>query len=185
MCKAKAGMMIFKFPLFINTKSNTMENATKSKSVRAVPEGYHTVTPYLVVDNARELIDFIKNAFGGKETFQMKRDDGKIMHATASIGDSTVMISDTMEGMEAQTSMLYLYLEDVDSVFKKALQAKATVVREPRTEFYGDRAGAVKDRWGNVWWMATHVEEVDQKELERRAEKVMKERKEKGDEVHA
>lgn len=162
-----------------------MEKATKSKSVRAVPEGYHTVTPYLVVENAQGLIDFIKNAFGGKETSVMKGEDGKIMHATLSIGDSIVMISDTMEGMQIQTSMLYLYLEDADAVFKKAVQASATSIHEPTTEFYGDRAGAVKDQWGNVWWIATHVEDVDQQEMERRAEKVMKERKEKGDEVHA
>lgn len=168
-----------------NITSNTMEKATRSNVVRAVPEGYHTVTPYLVVDNAQGLIDFIGNVFDGKVTFMMKRDDDKIMHATVSIGDSTVMVSDTMEGMQPQTSMLYLYLEDVDSVFRRAGQAKASTVREPTTEFYGDRAGAVKDQWGNVWWMATHVEDVDQAELERRAEKVMKERRDKGHEVHA
>lgn len=162
-----------------------MEKGIKSKSVRAVPEGFHTVTPYLVVENAQELLEFVKNAFDAKQTFRMDRDDGKISHATVSIGDSTIMISDTMEGMQAQTCMLYLYLPDVDTVFKKAVQAKATTVHEPTTEFYGDRAGAVKDQWGNVWWMATHVEDVEQKELERRAEKVMKERKEKGHEVHA
>ena len=162
-----------------------MENASKNKSVRAVPEGYQTVTPYLVVENAQGLIDFIKNAFDGKETFNFKRDDNKIMHATVSIGGSIVMISDTMEGMPAQTSMLYLYLEDADSVFRKAVQANATSVREPVTEFYGDRASAVKDQWGNMWWMATHVEDVDQQELERRAAEAMKIQKEKGDEVHA
>ena len=162
-----------------------MEKATKGKSVRAVPEGYHAVTPYLVVDNAQGLIEFMKSAFDANVRSLMNTDDGKIMHAELSIGDSFVMISDTMEGMQAQTAMLYLYLEDVDSVFKKAVQAKGTTVREPRTEFYGDRAGAVKDQWGNTWWIATHVEDVDQQELERRAEKAMKERKEKGDEVHA
>ena len=162
-----------------------MEKAKKNKSVRAVPEGFHTVTPYLVVDDAQGLMEFITNAFDGKVTFVMKRDDKKIMHATMSIGNSTVMISDTMEGMEAQTSMLYLYLEDVDNVFKKAIEAKANLVREPITEFYGDRAGAVKDAWNNVWWIATHVEDVEEKELEKRAVKAMQERKEKGHEVHA
>jgi PhnB protein len=162
-----------------------MEKASKKKSVRAVPEGYHTVTPYLVVDKAHDLIDFIKNAFDGKVNFIAKRDDGGIMHATVSIGDSTIMISDTMDGMQPQTSMLYLYLEDADAVFRKAVNAKATSIREPATEFYGDRAGAVKDQWGNMWWIATHVEDVDDEELKRRSEKFMKERKEKGDEVHA
>ena len=81
--------------------------------------------------------------------------------------------------------MLYLYLEDADKVFKKAIEAKASAVREPITEFYGDRAGAVKDAWNNVWWIATHVEDVEEKELEKRAVQAMQERKEKGHEVHA
>ncbi len=162
-----------------------MEKAKKNKSVRAVPEGFHTVTPYLIVDDAQGLMEFITNAFDGKVTFVMKRDDNKIMHATMSIGNSTVMISDTMEGMEAQRGMLYLYLEDADKVFKKAIEAKASAVREPITEFYGDRAGAVKDAWNNVWWIATHVEDIEEKELEKRAVQAMQERKEKGHEVHA
>ena len=162
-----------------------MEQATRNKSVRAVPEGYHTVTPYLVVDNAQRLIDFMKNAFDANPRSVMKTDDGKIMHAEVSIGDSFVMISDTMEGMQPQTAMLYLYLDDVDSVFQKAVQAKGTSVREPKNEFYGDRSGAVRDEWGNMWWIATHVEDVDPQELGRRSEQAMKERKEKGDEVHA
>ena len=158
---------------------------TKSKSVRAVPEGFQTVTPYLVVDDAAKLIDFIKNAFDGKVSFISKRDDNKIQHATVSIGTSTIMISDTMEDMEPQTAMLYLYLEDADKVFKKAMDARATSVQEPKTEFYGDRAGAVKDRWGNVWWIATHVEDVDPQELEKRSKMAEKDRRAKGDEVHA
>jgi PhnB protein len=162
-----------------------MEQATRNKSVRAVPEGYHTVTPYLVVDNAKGLMEFLKNAFDANIRAVMDRDDGRVMHAEVSIGDSIIMISDTMEGMQAQTAMLYLYLDDVDSVFQKALQAKGTSVREPKDEFYGDRSGAVRDEWGNMWWIATHVEDVDPKEMEERAAQAMKERKEKGDEVHA
>ena len=158
---------------------------TKSKSVRAVPEGFQTATPYLVVDNAAKLIEFIKNAFDGKVSFISNRDDNKIMHATVTIGTSTIMISDTMEGMEPHTAMLYLYLEDADGVFKKAIDSKATSVQEPRTEFYGDRAGAVKDEWGNVWWIATHVEDVDPEELDRRLKEILKEQKNKGAEVHA
>jgi len=162
-----------------------MEKPAKNKSVRAVPEGYHTVTPYLVVENAQGLLDFIENAFDGSATFVSKSDDGRIMHATVTIGDSIVMVSDTMEQMQPQASMLYLYLEDVDSVFQKALKAKATAIREPQTEFYGDRSGAVKDQWGNMWWIATHVEDVDPEEMERRTKEVMKERKQQSGEVHA
>lgn len=158
---------------------------TKSKSVRAVPEGFHTVTPYLIVDNAAKLIGFIKNAFGGRVTFISNGDENKVMHATLSIGTSTIMVSDTMEGMGPRTAMLFLYLEDADGVYKKAIDAKATSVQEPRTEFYGDRAGAVKDEWGNEWWIATHVEDVAPEEMERRSKEVRKERKNKADEVHA
>jgi len=157
---------------------------TKSKPVRAVPEGLQAVTPYLVVDNAAKLIEFMKNAFDAKVSFVANRDDNKIMHATVSIGPSTIMIADTMEGMEPHTAMLYLYLEDADRVFKKAIDAKATSVQEPKTEFYGDRAGAVKDEWGNVWWIATHVEDVDPEELDKRMKEVLKEQKNKGAEVH-
>jgi len=155
------------------------------KSVQAVPEGFHTITPYLVVDNAAGLIDFIQKAFDGKLTFITKEDDGKIMHATMKVGDSIIMISDTMEGTSAQTAMLYLYLENVDSVFKKAVQAKGITIHEPKNEFYGDRAGAIKDEWGNVWWISTHVEDVDPQELEKRAKQAQKEPKEKNHEVHA
>jgi len=158
---------------------------TKSKSVRAVPEGLQTVTPYLVVENAARLIEFINNAFDGRVTFISNRDEKKIMHATVSIGTSTIMIADTMEGMEPQTAMLYLYLEDADIVFKKAIAAKATSIQEPKTEFYGDRAGAVRDEWGNVWWIATHVEDVSPDELERRSKEALKEQKRKSTEVHA
>jgi uncharacterized glyoxalase superfamily protein PhnB len=161
-----------------------MEKSKKNKSVRAVPEGFHTVTPFLLVDNAEKLIEFIKNAFGGKLTYITKTEDDKVMHATVMIGNSTIMISDQMENTPPQTAMLYLYLDDVDATYKKAIQAKGISVHEPTNEFYGDRAGAVKDEWGNVWWMATHVEDVDEEELNRRSKEVLQERKEKGSEVH-
>jgi PhnB protein len=156
-----------------------MEKANKNKPVRAVPEGYQTVTPYIVVDNAQKFIEFTKQAFNATQTFIAKQDDGRIMHATVKIGDSTIMISDTMEGMQPQVCMLYLYLENVDEVYKKALNAKGTSVHEPTDEFYGDRAAAVKDQWGNVWWIATHVEDVDDAEMQRRARQFQQEQKEK------
>ena len=152
-----------------------MEKSNKRKSVRAVPEGFHTVTPYLVADEAEQLIDFIKNAFNGKLTFIFKDTNNRVLHATVEIGNSIIMISDTMEGTPAQTSMLYLYLEDADAVYNKAIQANATSVRELKTEFYGDRAGAVKDEWGNTWWIATHVEDVDDDELRERSKKINEE----------
>ena len=163
-----------------------MEKGTsKNKSVQAVPEGFHTVTPYLIVDGAARLLEFIKNAFGGEVTFNMQDDNKRITHATVKVGNSLIMVSDTMEGMKAQTSMLYLYLDDVDTVYKKAVQAKGKSIHEPSNEFYGDRAAAVQDEWGNVWWVATHVEDVGEEELRKRAEATMAERKKKHEEIHA
>jgi PhnB protein len=153
-----------------------MEKTNKSKSsVRAIPKGFHTVTPYLVADNAIGLIEFLERAFDGKISFKMLDDNNKVVHATVNIGDSIIMISDSMEGHEAQTAMLFIYVENVDDIYKQAVKAKATVVREVKDEFYGDRTGAVKDAWGNIWWIATHVEDVSQEELERRSKEALSE----------
>ena len=162
-----------------------MEKLNKNKSVRAVPEGFHTVTPFLIVNDASKLIDFLKNAFNGQATFVMKTKENKVMHATVKIGDSIIMMGDVMENMQPQTAMLYLYVQDVDTLYKKAVQAKATSIQKPKDEFYGDRAAAVKDEFGNVWWIATHVEDVEGAELERRAKQAERKQKEKPDEVHA
>lgn len=145
---------------------------------KSVPKGLHTVTPYLIVDGADELIEFLKNAFGGELTFIHRGDDNYVTHATVEIGDSTIMIGDTMKEMKPQTAMLYLYVDDVDAVFRQAVNANATVEREVRNEFYGDRGGAVKDKWGNTWWIATHIEDVGKEELERRGREARKQRTE-------
>lgn len=138
------------------------------KKVRSVPEGFHTVTPYLVVDGADRLIEFIKNAFGGEETSMHRGEANRVMNATIKVGNSTIMVSDTMQDMEPETAMLYLYVDDVDSVYKQAIKAKGESIQAPKDEFYGDRASAVKDEWGNKWWIATQVEEVSKEELKRR-----------------
>jgi PhnB protein len=162
-----------------------MEKSISKKSVRPIPEGQHSVTAYLVADNASGLISFIERVFGGKLMFKMKRDeDNRIMHAVVSVGDSNIMISDTMEGMSPHNAMLYLYLDNADDVYKKAIDANATSVRELKTEFYGDRTGAVKDEWGNTWWIATHVEDVSDEELKVRAKKMQDEHKTQ-EQVHA
>jgi PhnB protein len=136
-------------------------------AVKPIPEGYHTVTPYLYVKGAARLIDFLKQAFGAEETFRIGH-DGMVMHAVAKIGDSLVMISDVMGEDGPMSTMLFLYVEDVDTVYKRAVQAGGTSVEEPKDQFWGDRAGAVKDAFGNIWWIATHVEDVSKEELERR-----------------
>jgi PhnB protein len=148
------------------------------KKVSSTPKGFQTLTPYLIVDEADEFIEFLKNAFGGELTFEHRDDNNYIVHATVKIGSSIVMIGDAMKEMKPTNAMLYLYTEDADAMFKRATNARATVERELRDEFYGDRTGAVKDRWGNIWWIATHVEDVAKDELEKRGRTARKQQAE-------
>lgn len=137
-------------------------------AVEFKPEGYHTVTPYLVVDGASDLIDFMKEVLGAQEQLRMPGPDGRIGHAEVQIGDSLVMLADTPDG-DTTPAMLHLYLQDADATYQRALNAGATSVRELKTEFYGDRMGGVQDRFGNRWYFATHVEDVEPEEMSRRA----------------
>ena len=149
-----------------------MANQTKnqkSKSVKAIPGGMHTVTPFLVVDGASELIRFIEQSFDGKVTSIMKTKEGRVMHASVQIGDSQIMVTDSTEKYAPGATRLYLYVDDVDATYDNAIKAKGTSLREPTDEFYGDRSSGVKDAWGNEWWIATHVEDVDDEEMEKRA----------------
>ena len=145
----------------------THQTPTK-KSVLPIPEGYHSVNSFLIVTQADMLIDFIKNAFKGELTSRMLDDQGRVMHATVKIGDSTVMIADAMERFPSMQAMLYLYVDDVDAVYDQALKAKGVSIRVPTDEFYGDRSAGVKDQWGNQWWIAAHVEDVSPEEMEKR-----------------
>jgi PhnB protein len=152
---------------------NKEKNVSAQKPVKPIPEGYHTVTPFLIVNNASMLIEFIKRAFDGEVTSVMKESE-KVMHATVKIGDSIIMLSDASEKFAPMPSMLYLYVDDVDAVYEKALKAKGISLREPINEFYGDRSAGIKDAWDNQWWMATHVEDVSNEEMEKRMEKFKK-----------
>jgi len=120
-----------------------------------------------LVRGAAQLIDFLKEAFGAQEAYRVPGPEG-IMHAEMRIGDSTVMLADAMGGFGPMPMVLFLYVEDADAVYKRALQAGGTSIQELKDQFWGDRAGAVKDDFGNVWWIATHVEDVSFEELERR-----------------
>ena len=139
-------------------------------AVKAIPDGYHSVTPFLLVKGADKLIDFAKKAFNAKEMELHKNPDGSIMHATIKIDDSMIMLSEANEKWPAMPSMLHLYVKDVDTVYKRALQAGGVSMREPVNEFYGDRSGGVKDPCGNQWWVATHIEDISPQEMKRRAE---------------
>ncbi|MGE5647704.1 MAG: VOC family protein [Acidobacteriota bacterium] len=146
-------------------------------AVKPIPEGFHTVTPYLFVSGAAKLIDFMKQAFGAKEVERMPTPDGAIMHAQVKIGDSIIMLGDARDQWAPMPTSLYLYVNDTDAVYKRALQAGGTSLREPADEFYGDRSAGVKDPTGNMWWLATHIEDVAPDELRRRAEAVMQKRR--------
>jgi len=137
--------------------------------IKRVPEGYHTVIPYIVVPGVAKLIEFAKQALGATEVYLSKRPDGAVMHAEVKIGDSIVMMGEGGEGGKHFPAMLYLYVEDMDAIYQQAIQAGAKSVREPANQIYGDRVGGVEDAFGNQWWMATHVEDVTPEEIERRA----------------
>ncbi|MEJ1238735.1 VOC family protein [Chryseolinea sp. T2] len=159
-----------------NTNSSKNTGTSKNRGVKPIPDGFHTITPFLIVNDAHELLSFIEKGLGGKTQYKLEDDDGKIVHASARVGDSAIMISDTMQGMEPVTAMLYLYVENADNLYNQALAVNGvTSAREVRTEFYGDRAGCIQDQWGNKWWIATHVEDVSNEELERRKSEMLKE----------
>ena len=145
-------------------------------AVHHIPEGYHSVTPYLVVDGAAEAIDFYKKAFGAVEVVRMPGPGGKIGHAEIKIGDSFVMLADEHpeQGHRGPKSVggtpvgILIYVPDVDSVFKAALAAGATQVKPVENQFYGDRSGSLTDPFGHNWMVSTHIEDVAPEEMERR-----------------
>ena len=153
-------------------------------SVKPVPEGYHTVTPYLVVNNAAEAIAFYKRAFGAKEIMRMDGPQGKISHAELRIGDSTMMLSDEMpdsgtkapQSLGGTTAGIFLYVEDADRTFKQATSAGAEIETPLADMFWGDRFGRLRDPFGHSWSIATHKEDVAPEEMAKRAQKAMAER---------
>jgi PhnB protein len=150
-------------------------------AVKPIPEGYHTVTPYLAVDDAAEAIAYYKKAFGAKERGRMDAPDGKIAHAELEIGDSIVMLSDpfpqastrTPKELGGTSASIFMYVEDVDAVVKQAVQAGATILMEVSDQFWGDRFGTVADPFGHSWSIATHVEDVPPEEMAERAKAAM------------
>jgi PhnB protein len=142
-------------------------------AVNPIPEGFHTVTPYLTIKGATELLEFMKQAFGAEETECMRDGAGRVTHAQVLIGDSNVMMGECPVDHEPMPSMLYLYVDDVDAWFKQAVAAGGEVIEEPGDKFYGDRSGAVQDASGNRWYIATHVEDVPPEEMARRAQAEM------------
>jgi PhnB protein len=150
-------------------------------ATQPIPEGYHTATPYLVIDGAADAIDYYKKAFGAKERMRMEAPGNRIGHAEIEIGDSLVMLSDVFPQSTTKaptelggtTAGVFLYVEDVDSVVKKAVDAGATVTMEVADQFWGDRFGSITDPFGHSWSIATHVEDVPPEEMAERAKTAM------------
>jgi PhnB protein len=137
-------------------------------AVKAIPEGYHTAVPYLIVNDADKLLTFLKTAFNGKVKEEHRTPDGKVMHADVMIGDSHIMMGQANEKYRAMPGSVLLYVADCDALYNAALKAGAKSVQELKDQFYGDRSGGVEDPTGNHWWISTHVEDVSPEELARR-----------------
>ena len=149
--------------------------------VKAIPEGYHSVTPYLSIVGAAQAIDFYKKAFGAQELYRMPGPDGKVGHAEIQIGDSRVMLADEEPSMGSFGPKsiggtpvgLLIYLENVDKVFEQAIAAGSKVLKPLKDQFYGDRSGSLEDPFGHKWHLATHMEDVAPDEMGRRLKEVM------------
>lgn len=148
-----------------------------SKSVRAIPEGYHNVTPYLTCKNSAQAIDFYKSAFGATEIMRMTTPDGKVSHAELKIGDSHIFLADEFPGMSTAPTPgvknacgIFLYLENVDAAYNRAVAAGANVEMPLENQFWGDRYGKITDPFGHSWGLAQHVEDVTPEEMKRRAQ---------------
>jgi len=143
------------------------------------PEGYNAITPYLMIKGAAEAIDYYKKVFGATEVMRMENKDGRIGHAELKIGDSHIMLADETPETISRSPLstggspvsLLLYVEDVDSTVKKAVDEGAKVIKQVQDQFYGDRSGFIQDPFGHFWGVATHVEDVSPQELEERMKK--------------
>ena len=150
-------------------------------NVKPIPQGYHSVTPYLFIKGAASAIDYYKKVFGAEERMRMPGPDGRVMHAELQIGDSTVMLADENLQIGAKSpktiggtsSSLHVYVQDVDTTAQKAVDAGAQLVRPVQNQFYGDRSGTLIDPFGHMWSVATHIEDVSPEEMKKRMEKAM------------
>jgi PhnB protein len=147
-------------------------------AVQPVPEGYHTITPYLAVDDASAAIDYYRRAFGAKERVRMSGPGDSIMHAELEIGDSLVMLSDPFpqastrnpKELGGTSASIFVYVDNIDELYKQAIDAGASSLMEPDDMFWGDRFGSVQDPFGHSWTIATHIEDVAPEEMEKRSQ---------------
>lgn len=149
-------------------------------SIKAIPEGYHSITPYLGIEKAAQAIEFYKQAFNATEVMRLEMPNGRIGHAELRIGDSTIMLASPCDEMhlhnpgESTSIALHLYVNDVDAQYKQALDAGGTAVSQPEDRFYGDRSGTVKDPFGHLWFLATRKEDLTEAQVRQRAEEMFK-----------
>lgn len=141
--------------------------------VKAVPEGYSTVTPFMNIKGTAEAIDFYKKAFGAEERNRMAAPDGTIMHAEIKIGSSIVMLGEAVRNAPTQSSH-HIYVDDADALWKRATDAGAQVTMPLQDMFWGDRYGVLTDKWGNRWAIATHKEDISHAEMQKRGIEAMK-----------
>jgi PhnB protein len=150
-----------------------------ASNVKPIPDGYHSLTPYISIKGAAKAIEFYKRAFGATVEVYMGMPDGRVGHAELQIGDSRLMLADEMadmpdavakspESLGGTTFGLNLYLPDVDAQFQRAVEAGATVKRPVKTQFYGDRSGTIEDPFGHIWTLSTHVEDISPEEMKKR-----------------
>ncbi len=169
------------------TRTNKPKSITKPstpRKVKPIPDGYHTVTPYLIVKGAAAALEFYKKAFGATQTVRMDAPGGKVGHAEIRIGDSVIMMADESVEMDARSPQslggspvsILLYVEDVDARVKQAVSAGATIRGAVEDKFYGDRMGSVVDPFGHVWHIGTHKEDVSPQEMRKRMEAMCKEK---------
>jgi PhnB protein len=137
-------------------------------SVKPIPDGYHTITPYLIVEDADQLVEFIEKTFDGQLLYKMQNGSGRIAHGEIKVGNSILMLAEATEEWKSTRTMLHFYVENIDEVYQKALDVGAISIKEPKNEFYGDRIATVQDSFGNFWSIATHLEDVSPAEIEQR-----------------
>lgn len=138
-------------------------------TVKPIPEGFHSITPYLIVQGAERLIEFLQQAFGAELIYTSKKPDGTIGHSEMRIGDSMIELADGNEQWKPMTAAIHLYVPDTDATYRRAIEAGATSLYEPADMFYGERSGGVADPSGNHWYIATRQENLSEEELHRRA----------------
>jgi PhnB protein len=149
------------------------EKEVAMPKLNPVPDGYHNVQPYLTVRDADALMQFTIDALGAKEKVRMPGPDGKLAHGEVQIGDSVIMMGTSQDG-QYMPAMIYLYVDDTDATYKKALAAGATSTEEPNDAFYGDRRAAVRDSQGNAWFIATHQEDPTPEQMQERMAEMAK-----------